>query len=304
MNYLNGLKSPANIITEWETQEQKQNHIIKRTKFSIIDNELLGLRPGQFLIVGGRPGTGKTTFLINLLNNIEQNLAKEEYTLFISLEQSANEIVEKLFALNANEKLQTFYKVDKKEILSKHLKTTEKLKEQKILIYDNPAIAVEQISTLIKEIEQNANIKIKAVFLDHIQITQTATNGTKYEKTSNVSRWLKITALQCNVPVIALSQLSRDYAKKTTSKPTAPNITDLRDSGSLEQDADIILFLYELENENDDVLKELGISIVKNRNGRLTKNKIIFSPTFAKMWDFEEATAQGITQYLKGGTND
>lgn len=304
MNYLNGLKSPGNIITEWETQEQKQNHIIKKTKFSIIDNELLGLKPGQFLIVGGRPGTGKTTFLINLLNNIEQNLEKEEYTLFISLEQSANEIVEKLFALNANEKLQTFYKVDKKEILNKHLKTTEKLKEQKILIYDNPAIAVEQISTLIKEIEQNANIKIKAVFLDHIQITQTATNGTKYEKTSNVSRWLKITALQCNVPVIALSQLSRDYAKKTTSKPTAPNITDLRDSGSLEQDADIILFLYELENENDDVLKELGISIVKNRNGRLTKNKIIFSPTFAKMWDFEEAASQGITQYLKGGTND
>ncbi|MCU9933410.1 DnaB helicase C-terminal domain-containing protein [Mycoplasmopsis cynos] len=221
MNYLDGLKTPKNILTEWEQEDNKKSNIIKKTKFSIIDNELLGLRPGQFLIVGGRPGTGKTTFLINLINNIEQTLSENEYILFISFEQSSNEIVEKLFALNTCEKLKTFYEIDKKEILSRNPEATQKLKEQKILIYDNASLMVEQITTLINEIESNLNIKIKALFLDHIQITQTTMNGNRYEKTSIVSRTLKITALQNNIPVIALSQLSRDYAKKTATKPTA-----------------------------------------------------------------------------------
>ncbi|WP_181441313.1 DnaB-like helicase C-terminal domain-containing protein [Mycoplasmopsis cynos] len=304
MNYLDGLKTPKNILTEWEQEDNKKSNIIKKTKFSIIDNELLGLRPGQFLIVGGRPGTGKTTFLINLINNIEQTLSENEYILFISFEQSSNEIVEKLFALNTCEKLKTFYEIDKKEILNRNPEATQKLKEQKILIYDNASLMVEQITTLINEIESNLNIKIKALFLDHIQITQTTINGNRYEKTSIVSRTLKITALQNNIPVIALSQLSRDYAKKTAAKPTAPNITDLRDSGNLEQDADIIMFLYELDNENDNLLKELGVSIVKNRNGRLTKSKVIFSPIFAKIWDYEEAAKLGITNSLKGAQNE
>ncbi|MFV8480122.1 DnaB-like helicase C-terminal domain-containing protein [Mycoplasma sp. AA7A] len=276
---------------------------IKNTGFDIIDNQLQGLRPNQLIILGGRPGAGKTTFALNVMNNINSELAENERILFISLEQSTSELLQKSISMKTYFPLKNFY--NSENIIADLAKDNkEEIKEllstSKLIVIDDTEIKAENIAKIIYELQEQQNIIIRAVFVDHVQILGTNKfYSSKTEQVSLISRELKKLALGLQIPVFALSQMSRDWAKEKNK--TIPNLTDLRDSGALEQDADIVMFIYKNEKDTSPLhLRErLFLTIAKNRNGQLADpQSLIFFSTIAKM--LEEANAEEVQNtYIK-----
>ncbi|MFV8467743.1 DnaB-like helicase C-terminal domain-containing protein [Mycoplasma sp. 46852] len=295
-----------NFISEWKQWVEAPNlniKTIKNTGFDIIDNQLQGLRPNQLIILGGRPGAGKTTFALNVMNNINGELAENERILFISLEQSTSELLQKSISMKTYFPLKNFYNSeniiqdlakDNKEEIKELLSTS------KLIVIDDTEIKAENIAKIIYELQEQQNIVIRAVFVDHVQILGTNKfYSSKTEQVSLISRELKKLALSLQIPVFALSQMSRDWAKEKNK--TIPNLTDLRDSGALEQDADIVMFIYKNEKETSNLHLQdrLYLTISKNRNGQLADPQpLIFFSSIAKM--IEEANSQEVQNtYIK-----
>ncbi|MHA3826118.1 DnaB-like helicase C-terminal domain-containing protein [Mycoplasma sp. BRA285] len=295
-----------NFITEWKEWTESPNlniKTIKNTGFNIIDQQLQGLRPNQLIILGGRPGAGKTTFALNVMNNINSQLAENERILFISLEQSTSELLQKSISMTTYYPLKNFY--NSENIVEDLLKdNTQKIKNllsnSKITVIDDTEIKAEYIAKLIYDYQEQNNIVVRAVFVDHIQILGTAKPTiNRTEQVGNISRELKKLALSLQIPVFALSQMSRDWAKEKNKN--TPNLTDLRDSGALEQDADIVMFIYKNEKEANTLhLQErLFLTIAKNRNGQLSEPQPLrFFNTVAKI--VEEQNVQQVEEtYLQ-----
>ncbi|MCU9932430.1 hypothetical protein NWQ33_00365 [Mycoplasmopsis cynos] len=120
MNYLDGLKTPKNILMEWEQEDNKKSNIIKKTKFSIIDNELLGLRPGQFLIVGGRPGTGKNNLSYQFNKQHRANIIRKRIYFIYLIRTVIEWNCRKVICSQYLWKIKNFYEIDKKEILNRN----------------------------------------------------------------------------------------------------------------------------------------------------------------------------------------
>ncbi|WLP85236.1 DnaB-like helicase C-terminal domain-containing protein [Mycoplasma seminis] len=306
MNNIN-LKSFLTEWAEWTKSPNLNKKTIKDTGFDIIDNQLQGLRPNQLIILGGRPGAGKTTFALNVMDAIDKQLADNERILFISLEQSASEILQKTIALNHIYPLRNFYNSQNivEELNNKFgSKLANTVKDSKIVMVDSTDVKAEDISKIILKYQDENKVVVRAVFIDHIQILSTAKySSTKYEQACIVSRELKKLALGLEIPVFALSQMSRDWAKE--KKKFAPSLTDLRDSGSLEQDADIVMFIYQRENNEIPptlYAEPVNISIAKNRNGSLgSDTPLCFFSSVAKMVD---ATNQYVIQSTQRSLKD
>ncbi|MFU2193417.1 DnaB-like helicase C-terminal domain-containing protein [Mycoplasma sp. 4079] len=322
------IKGVGSVITEWMEKPNLNQMTLKGTGFKFIDNELQGLRPSQFIVLGGRPGTGKTTFLINLINELNSSLDKDECVLFISLEQTASEITQKLFSMNTFYELKNFYEslniVEDLKAFNK-MGFDRVIENSKCYFVDDPDIRAEHIKNLIVFFEQRTQKKVRAVFIDHIQILSTAKHfSSKYEQTSYISRILKKLALDTSIPVVALSQMSRDWTVSQQRKPKAtkkanekgqqptpveklkaepPVLTDLRDSGSIEQDADIVLFLYERdieENKERNDYSMVNLSIAKNRNGCIGKEQeIVFIQPLALMIELTQENQAWIVSAFK-----
>jgi replicative DNA helicase len=232
-----------------------------------LDDELGGLREGAVYILAGRPGQGKTAMALSIARNIL--MAGNPVAMF-SLEMTKKELGMRLMASHGELNMTTVYKGTLSEQEFKKISKSVEVKMLPIYVSDRTDLTVNMLRSEARRYVNNFGVRV--IIIDYIQLLQ-GTKETrklgKYEVVSEISRGIKLMATELNVPVIALAQLNREAEKATNRKP---QLSMLRDSGSLEQDADCCMFLFEPPEENESwgeesYTKNINLTIAKNRNG-------------------------------------
>ena len=235
-----------------------------RTGFDDLDNRLNGLKPSELVIIAARPAMGKTSFVLNIATNaaLRYNVPVAVFSLEMSKEQLADRIL-------CSEGLIKSEKLQKAEIdgddMRKLVMTINELSRAPIYIDDTAGITVAEIKAKCKKLKMKNQLGL--VVVDYLQLIQGNTRDGRQNEVGENSRLLKILAKELQVPVIALSQLSRASEKRENRKPM---LSDLRDSGSIEQDADVVMFLYrdEYYNKEESTNKNIAECIIaKFRRG-------------------------------------
>lgn len=267
LNLIDLLNKQKNEITKNESL------LNNNKKFWFIEKYLNNFKKGQLNIIGGRTGTGKTTFLLNLLEIIEKSNLDQNIILF-TLEQTSKEIIQKLISILIRKNLEFWNDSQFSEIMVQRFyeDILNKNMFKNLFIIDNQDITIEKFENILQTIKNTTGKENAFVLIDHIQILETESKTGKYEKVTYISRELKKLAINENVSIIALSQLSRESAKSKS----LPSLVDLRDSGSIEQDADVVVLLSEKSKVDKDIVL-LNASILKNRNGGLCVSEILFN---------------------------
>ncbi|MBZ4203394.1 DnaB-like helicase C-terminal domain-containing protein [Mycoplasma tauri] len=286
-----------NELLNFEKLSNKFNDLIKnnknkikplKTNFFFIDENIGGLQPRQIYFLASRPGVGKTAFLLNLINNVLKQIKENEYLLFFSLEVSALDIYKKFLALNSKISI-NLTDCENLDVLPQIEEAQSFLMNKNLLIFDidektNNELTTEKISEIIQTFNsKNPGKVIKAIFIDYFQILDLKGNGLEYEKLAKASRQLRRIAKFNNLNMFVLSQLSREYDKKQTN--LSPTFSDLKGSGNIEQDADVIMFLYEPQQEIISNLREPQITIAKNRNGRTSTTQLKFNDSIGLFYE-------------------
>ena len=221
------------------------------TGFETLDGLTGGLQPQEVLIIGARPGIGKTYFAMK----IAQNISNKYPVAFFSLEMDKVAIATRYICMNAGVNITNIRtgKLNNMDISAIH-DATALIYEKPIYLFDMPNADLLTIKTKARQLKRQKNIK--ALFIDYMGLITYDANMQRWEKIGIISAQLKGLARELDIPIIVLSQVTRD------SQDKMPSLASLRDSGSVEQDADIVMFLH---RENDEADAELAIS--KNRHG-------------------------------------
>lgn len=247
------------------------------TGYRDLDNMTAGFQRSDLLILAARPAMGKTTFVTNLAYNVA-TIAKQP-VLFFSLEMSKEQLVDRMLADASGVdswKIRTGNLND--EDFSKLSEAMGEMAEAPIMIDDTPGLSILEMRTKARRAAHNRELGL--IIVDYLQLMQASTrsnDGNRVQEVSEISRGLKLIARELNVPVVALSQLSRTVENRN---PKIPQLADLRESGSIEQDADIVMFIYreayyEPETERQNIT---DLIIAKHRNGPVGKVELYFHP--------------------------
>ena len=247
-----------------------------KTKFRDLDSKTAGFQKGDLIIVAARPSMGKTALALNLAMNSAE-ITPGAVAIF-SLEMPAEQVATRILAANSGveiQKLRTGQLND--EDWSKVNEATQRLKQMNFFIDDTPGIKVSEMYAKARKLAQDEGLYM--IVVDYIQLIQaTGKSDSRQQEVSEISRRLKAMARELNVPIIALSQLSRSVEARQDKRPM---LSDLRESGALEQDADLVLFLYRdayyNRDENDNSNREdVELLIAKHRNGPTGKVLLAF----------------------------
>ena len=253
------------------------------TGFIDLDKYLSGLQPSDLLIIAGRPGQGKSGFLLTVAKNA--GVTHKKHVAIFSMEMSNEQVVQRLIAQETgidSQRLRNGKLTEEEWPLFTH--SIEVLSDTMIFLDDTPAITPLQLRTKCRRLHMEYGIDL--ILLDYLQLMSGDTrNDNRVQEVSFISRNLKVLARELNVPVLAAAQLSRAVEQRTDKEP---QLSDLRESGSLEQDADIVMFIYyPAEYEQDAAKKNLRkIKIAKHRNGPVGNIDLVFIERLAK---FENA---------------
>ncbi|MCF8227156.1 MAG: replicative DNA helicase [Bacteroidales bacterium] len=261
--------------------------------YTQLDRLTSGWQPSDLIIVAARPSMGKTAFVLSMARNISVN--HERPIAFFSLEMSSLQLVNRLIVAETqlpsdkirNGRLENY----QWEQLEYKIKDLE---QAPIYIDDTPAISIFEIRAKCRRLKQKYDVQ--AVIIDYLQLMtsgQTGNAGSREQEVSSISRSLKSIAKELNVPIIALSQLNRSVEMRSGNK--RPQLSDLRESGAIEQDADLVLFIHRPEyygmdvDEEGNSLKGIAeIILAKHRNGPIGDVQLKFTREFAKFSDLEE----------------
>ncbi len=247
------------------------------THFTELDKYTSGLQPGELIIVAGRPGMGKTSFALNLGENIA--LKNKLPVVIFTLEMTGEQLAQRLLSSTAMVDQSSIKRGDLTyEEMDKLYLAMDGLRNAPIFIAETPGINVLDLRARSRRIHDKEG-KLGLIIIDYVQIMSGLggnKNTNRAQEIADISRSLKALALELNVPIVLLSQLNREVESRQDKRP---NIADLRESGALEQDADIILLLYrdeyyDKENSKDKGLAELNIA--KNRSGSTGVLKLAF----------------------------
>ncbi|MBO5883807.1 MAG: replicative DNA helicase [Clostridia bacterium] len=249
-----------------------------KTGFSGIDNVLAGMGNSDLILVGARPGMGKTSFALNIATNVALQTKKK--VCIFSLEMSAEQLVSRVISSEAmvdSYALRTG-KIDSKQWEDIAMATT-KLADCDILIDDTSGISVTGMKGKLRRVQD-----LGLVVIDYLQLMQSdRKSDNRVQEVADISRNLKIMAKELNVPIICCAQLSRGPESRTDKRPM---LSDLRDSGAIEQDADTVIFLYRNEYYDTDASQEEGniaeVIIAKNRHGSTGTVKVGWIGRFTK----------------------
>jgi replicative DNA helicase len=258
------------------------------TGFVDLDRLLNGLNPSDLLIVAGRPGQGKTALLMSIARNAGQ--IRKKHVAIFSLEMSNEQLVQRLISQETgidSQRLRTGKLNENEWPLFAH--AIEVLGDTHIYLDDTPAITPLQLRTKCRRLHLEFNLDL--VIVDYIQLMSSGTRSeNRVQEVSYISRNLKILAKELNIPVLAAAQLSRAVEQRVDKRPV---LSDLRESGSLEQDSDIVMFIYRQDQyEKESVMENVAeIIIAKHRNGPVGSVQLIFRPELAK---FENAATRQI----------
>lgn len=247
-----------------------------KTGYRDLDNMTAGLQRSDLIILAARPAMGKTTLVTNLAYNVA-TIAKQP-VLFFSLEMSKEQLVDRMLADASGVdawNIRTGNLSD--EDFSKLSEAMGEMAEAPIYIDDTPGVSVLEMRTKARRAAHEQPLGL--IIVDYLQLMQAsgASAGNRVQEVSEISRGLKLIARELNVPVIALSQLSRTVESRT---PQIPQLADLRESGSIEQDADIVMFIYReaYYNPETDRQNVTDLIIAKHRNGPTGSVQLYFHP--------------------------
>jgi replicative DNA helicase len=280
------LLSEADILEQRGETRGRINGL--ETGYKSLDLILQGLQPSSMTIVGARPGTGKTAFALGIL--IHVGAVVKRPALFFSLEMSRQELAERILASTA--------RIDSSKLRTGDLSDGDwnrahdafgYLQSAKVFIDDNPALTVMDVRARARRVRQQ-NGDLGVVIIDYLQLMSSrGRSENRQVEVSDMSRSLKILARELECPVIALSQLSRKLEDRADKRPM---MSDLRESGSLEQDADVVLFIYRPEQYGEvanDKKAEAEIIVGKNRNGPTRNAHLTWRGEFARFDNVAEA---------------
>ena len=269
-----------------EHDRQNPNEGVK-TGIADLDHKLMALRPGGLYVLAARPGAGKTSFALSLVSHVASQADNPTGVLFFSLEVDRVDLVKKL--LSARAKLD--FRAIETGLLEPHqqellIGASQELKSWNLDLMDVSDLNVLALRSIVKRRMLETNGQLKLIVLDYLQLL----NGSRpdlseYEKVSEISRVLKVLAREMRIPVIALSQMSRDSEKGVNSTPREPRLSDLRGSGTIEQDADAVIFIHRVDSA-DEQRRHMKIIIAKNRFGPTGQTNMHFFPATMR---FEQA---------------
>lgn len=268
------------------------------THFIELDRMTSGLQESELIIIGARPSMGKTALAINIAQNAA--IRDGKVVAVFSLEMSKESLLRRLLASEAqvnSRKIQTGFlpKEDKGKLLS----ALERLMDSKLFIDDTPGITLAEMRAKARRLKQQEG-RLDLIVIDYLQLmTGTNTSGKKgfenrTQEVSSISRGLKALAKEMRVPVVALSQLSRGSEQRAGDKK--PLLSDLRESGSIEQDADVVAFIHREEyydRENEDVKGKAEIIVAKQRNGPTGSVNLAYLADYTRFENLASGDAGG-----------
>lgn len=254
--------------------------------FRDLDGMTTGFHPGDLIICAARPAMGKTTFAVNICENIAMEDPKKPVVIF-SLEMPADQLMMRMLASIGG--------VDQTKIRKGELNDEDwgmlsmamgKISECNILIDDAPNLTPSDIRARVKRAEKEHG-QIGIIMIDYLQLMRVPSlAANRVQEVSEISRSLKALAKDMNCPVLALAQLNRGLEQRVDKRPIC---SDLRESGSIEQDADLIMFIYrdEVYNEDSDDKGMAEIIIGKQRNGAIGKFRTLFNGSYSRFQDYQ-----------------
>ena len=264
---------------------QKQHVTGVPTQFYDLDDKTAGLHGSELILVAARPAMGKTAFALNIATNAA--LRANVPVAIFSLEMSKDQLVNRMLCSEAmvdSNKVRTG-KLDEED-WTKLAEAIGPLSEAGVYIDDTPGISVMEIRTKCRKLKMEKNIGL--VVIDYLQLISGSNkrNGSREQEISEISRSLKVLAKELNVPVIALSQLSRAVEQRDDHRPM---LSDLRESGAIEQDADIVMFLYRDDYYNkESAEKDIAeVIIAKQRGGSTGTVKLYWMGNYTKFVNIE-----------------
>ena len=256
------------------------------TGFIDLDYRTAGLQPSDLILVAARPSMGKTAFVLNIAQYVafHENMC----TAIFSLEMSKEQLVNRLFSLES--------RVDAQALRTGNLSDSdwEKLIEgagtignSELIIDDTPGISISELRSKCRKYKLEHDLKL--VIIDYLQLMSGSgkSSDSRQQEISDISRSLKALARELSVPVIALSQLSRAVEQRPDHRPM---LSDLRESGAIEQDADVVMFIYrdEYYNHDSDMKGISEIIIAKQRNGPIGTVNLVWLPQYTKFANMEK----------------
>jgi replicative DNA helicase len=258
------------------------------TGFIDLDRLLGGLQQSDFLIIAGRPGTGKTAFMLSAAKNAAQ-IYKKHVAIF-SLEMANEQLAQRLISQETGidtHHLRTGKLGDEEWPIFTH--AIEVLSDTRIFLDDTPGLTPLQLRTKARRLHLEFGLDL--IILDYLQLMSGGVRSeNRVQEVSYISRNMKILARELNVPVLAAAQLSRAIEQRADKEP---QLSDLRESGSLEQDADVVMFIHRPELYDKDTIKQnlAQIKVAKHRNGPVGTIELVFRDNLAK---FENAATRQV----------
>lgn len=282
-------------MTEIEENRKKTDDITGvPSGFTGLDRLTSGWQKTDLIILAARPSVGKTAFALNLAMNAAMNSAKQFPVAVFSLEMGAGQIVKRMLSCvsEVNMEAITRGKMAEHEFIQISQRMT-KLAQAKIFIDDQAALNIFELRAKARRLKQKHDIQM--ILIDYLQLMQASVDkgGNREQEISKISRDLKALAKELDIPIIALSQLNRSVETRKESK--VPQLSDLRESGAIEQDADMVMFLYRPEYHGitndamgETIEGETHIHIAKHRNGSTGMEKVRFIKEYQKFVDMED----------------
>lgn len=239
------------------------------TGFMGVDNILSGMHDSNLIILAARPATGKTAFALNIAQFLAVKQKKK--VAFFSLEMSKEELIDRMLVNQADIdafKMKTG-RLDPSFDIPKLSEAMGILAEANIFIDDTPGLSIYDMRTQARRMMMQHHLDF--IVVDYLQLAHGRTKDNRVQEVAEISQGLKNIARELRIPVLALSQLSRQVENRGGEK--APQLSDLRESGSIEQDADVVIFLY---RKNDDIRDIVDVKVAKHRNGPIGDVSLAF----------------------------
>ena len=272
------------------------------TGFKTLDNILAGLQKSDLIILAARPSVGKSSFALDIARN-----AATEYKIpvgIFTLEMSRDQVIDRLISAESNVPLWKIRTGRLSEEGSPNdfeliQEAMARLDEAPIFIDDTPSPTVIQMRAMARRLKAESGLRL--LIVDYIQLIQPSTNSDNMvQQMTEISRSLKSLARELNIPVIAISQLNRQVEQRPNQ---IPRLSDLRESGAIEQDADVVMFVHRKNREDEPTMRDnlTDIVVAKHRNGPLGKATVLFADQYAS---FRNLAQEGFAGQEGGASED
>jgi len=277
--------SIKDVFAEIQKVINKEKEVGIPTPYTELNRLIVGLKPGEMIVIAARPSIGKTTFALNLLHYVAMKGNRQRGVLFFSLEMTAEQIARKLLCMEAQVSESSFYDGSfRPSDLQKLTGAVSELRKANIFIDPTAGLTIAELRAKARRMKTQHHIEL--ICIDYLQLMRAGGDAmeSRQQEVASISSGIKSLAKDLNVPVVVLAQLNREV-EKSTSRDARPKLSNLRESGAIEQDADIVSFLHRDRDQTKNMTREAmekGVEteliVEKNRNGQTGVVFLTFHP--------------------------